>query len=191
MPVQRQNANDQSSSSSNSFLQQIFESRLKSEIDENDLLILLNDTELSRSFDRHSKFTIDHCKLLISAVVHSKNTLSLPEFVSVINLLYTWRNFFRRHDLDRNGIIEPYALVNILNSLRFNLSPSTLEIIVKRYSTRVDNNSPAKISFEHYVQLCARLTLLNNLMQQKSTNDSPRNICSFSIDEFMQLALNL
>ncbi|CAF4746441.1 unnamed protein product [Rotaria sp. Silwood2] len=189
MPVQRHNANDQSSS--NSFLQQIFESRMKNEIDENDLLILLNDTELSRSFDRHSKFTIDHCKLLIAAVVHSKSTLKLPEFISVINLLYTWRNFFRRHDLDRNGIIEPYALVNILNSLRFNLSPSTLETIVKRYSTRVDENSSGKISFEHYVQLCARLTLLNDLMQQKSTNDSPRNVCSFSIDEFMQLALSL
>ena len=35
-----------------------------------------------------------------------------------MDLLYTWRNFFRRHDLDRNGLIEPYALVNVLNSLR-------------------------------------------------------------------------
>ena len=78
-----------------------------------------------------------------------------------------------------------------------------MEIIVKRYSTRADERSSPKISFEHYVQLCARLTMLNglfanetneqigrkknyfllDLMQQKSTNDSPRNVCSFSIDE--------
>jgi len=43
---------------------------IKDEIDENDLLILLNDTDLSRSFDRHSKFNIDHCKLLIAAIAH-------------------------------------------------------------------------------------------------------------------------
>lgn len=177
--------------SSNNFLQKIFESRTKDEIDENDLLLLLNDTELSRSFDRHSKFTIDHCKLLIAAVAHSKTTLNQLEFIAVVNLLFTWRNFFRRHDLDRNGIIETYALVNILNSLRFNLSPTILESIVKRYSTRIDEKSSPKISFEHYVQLCARLTLLNDLLQQKSTSDSPRDLCSFSIDEFMQLALSM
>lgn len=56
--------------------------------------------------------------LTIYDVFQTKSTLALPDFISVINLLYTWRNFFRRHDLDRNGIIEPYALVNILNSLR-------------------------------------------------------------------------
>lgn len=96
----------------------------------------------------------------------------------MINLLYTWRNFFRRYDLDRNGIIETYALVNILNSLRrsilsvekrrehrslflgFNLSPVILESIVKRYAIRIDEKSSPKISFEHYVQLCARLTML-------------------------------
>ena len=50
----------------------------------------------------------------------------------------------------------------------FNLSPSTLEIIVKRYSTRADDNSSAKISFEHYVQLCARLTLLNGMFSIKN-----------------------
>ena len=43
----------------------------------------------------------------------------------------------------------------------FNLSPSTLETIVSRYSTRIDENSSTKVSFEHYVQLCARLTLLH------------------------------
>ena len=43
----------------------------------------------------------------------------------------------------------------------FNLSPSTLEIIVSRYSTRADENSSTKVSFEHYVQLCTRLTLLH------------------------------
>ncbi|CAF0925172.1 unnamed protein product [Adineta steineri] len=181
MPGQRQNIDDQPPS--NSFLQQIFESRMKNEIDENDLLILLNQTDLSHTFDRHSKFNIDHSKLLIAAVAHSKSTLTSAEFISVVELLHTWRNLFRRHDLDRNGIIEPYALVNILNSLRFNLSPTTLEIIVKRYSTRTDEHSSAKVSFEHYIQACARLTLLNDLMHSKSTNGSPRNICSFSIDE--------
>jgi hypothetical protein len=55
--------------------------------------------------------------------------------------------------------------MNFLKILGFNLSPSTLEIIVKRYSTRADENSSAKISFEHYVQLCARLTLLNGIFQ--------------------------
>lgn len=50
----------------------MFESRMKNEIDENDLFILLNQSELSRSFDRHSKFTIDHCKLLIAAITHVK-----------------------------------------------------------------------------------------------------------------------
>jgi len=47
----------------------------------------------------------------------------------------------------------------------FNLSPSTLEIIVKRYATRPDENSSPKISFEHYVQLCARLTMLNGMFE--------------------------
>ncbi|UJR10773.1 hypothetical protein I4U23_014961 [Adineta vaga] len=181
MPIQKQNADD--SSSSNNFLQQIFESRTKNEIDENDLLFLLNETDLSRTFDRNSTFNIDHSKLLITAIAHSKNTLTFPEFVAVVNLLHTWRNLFRRHDLDRNGIIEPYALVNILNSLRFNLSPLTLETIVKRYSTRVDENSSPKVTFEHYIQVCVRLTLLNDLMHQKSGSGSPRSICSFSIDE--------
>jgi hypothetical protein len=35
-----------------------------------------------------------------------------------------------------------------------------LESIIKRYATRIDEKSSPKISFEHYVQLCARLTLL-------------------------------
>ena len=51
--------------------------------------------------------------------------------------------------------------------LEFNLSPSTLEIIVKRYSTRADEHSSPKISFEHYVQLCARLTMLNGLFFER------------------------
>jgi hypothetical protein len=54
-----------------------------------------------------------------------------------------------------------------LNIIGFNLSPSTLETILKRYSTRADDISSAKISFEHYVQLCARLTLLNGMFKQK------------------------
>ncbi|CAF1274114.1 unnamed protein product [Adineta ricciae] len=189
MPVQKQIGDE--SSSANQFLQQIFETRMKNEIDENDLLYLLNHTELSQTFDRNSTFNIDHSKLLIAAIAHSKNTLTYPEFVTVVNLLHSWRNLFRRHDLDRNGIIEPYALVNILNFLRFNLSPSILETVVKRYSTRADEHSSPKVTFEHYIQVCARLTILNDLIHQKSGNGSPRSICSFSIDEFMQLALNL
>ncbi|CAF0835372.1 unnamed protein product [Didymodactylos carnosus] len=187
----------QNDSSSQTNIHKAFQSRRKIEIDDEDLLILLNDSDLSRQFD-HTKFSIEHCKLLISAVNSSLapglDKLPFERFKYVFELLLTWRNLFRRHDLDRNGIIETYALVNILNSLRFNLPPSTLEIIVKRYSTRHDGQ--LKICFEHYIQLCARLTLLNDLMQQKQqsnvdTNVSPRDVCSFSIDEFMQLALTL
>jgi hypothetical protein len=63
-----------------------------------------------------------------------------------------------------------------LKIIGFNLSPSTLETIVKRYSTRVDQNSSAKISFEHYVQLCARLTLLNGMFEQKKIKQRMMNI---------------
>ena len=58
-----------------------------------------------------------------------------------------------------------FAVAIYLIIIGFNLSPSTLEIIVRRYSTRVDDNASAKISFEHYVQLCARLTLLNGTFE--------------------------
>jgi len=166
---------------------------MKDEIDDDDLLIIINDSDISKQFD-HVKFSIDHCKLLISAVNYNSGSerLTYGSFIDVMELLYKWRNLFRRHDLDRNGIIEQYALVNILNSLRFNLPPSTLEKIIKRYSTK--HNGTSKIAFEHYIQLCARLTLLNDLMQdkaQQSVNVSPRDVCSFSVDEFMQLALAL
>jgi hypothetical protein len=60
-------------------------------------------------------------------------------------------------------IILIILLMFFPDKIGFNLSPSTLEIIVKRYTTRVDENSAAKVSFEHYVQLCARLTLLNGM----------------------------
>ena len=52
-----------------------------------------------------------------------------------------------------------------MNLIGFNLSPATLETILNRYSTHSNENSSAKISFEHYVQLCARLTLLNGMIE--------------------------
>lgn len=62
----------------NSILIDFSKQNIQEEIDENDLLILLNETELSRSFDRHSKFTIDHCKLLIAAIAHVNPSFEIP-----------------------------------------------------------------------------------------------------------------
>ncbi|KAF9433177.1 Alpha-1 3/1 6-mannosyltransferase alg-2 [Entomortierella beljakovae] len=85
-------------------------------------------------------------------------TISFNEFIGLWNYIEKWKACFQTYDLDGSGTIDAMELQKALRGFGYNLSESTVSLIVTKYDVR----GRGDISFDNFVQSCVTVQTLTD-----------------------------
>uniref|UniRef100_A0A3Q0QYM8 EF-hand domain-containing protein n=1 Tax=Amphilophus citrinellus TaxID=61819 RepID=A0A3Q0QYM8_AMPCI len=112
----------------------------------------------------YQPFSLETCRLMISMLDRDMScTMGFNEFKDLWQVLNGWRTTFASFDRDQSGTIEGHELQQAITSMGYNLSPQTMNCIMKRYSLN------GRIHFDEFVSCCVRLRALTDQFRRRDT----------------------
>jgi Ca2+-binding EF-hand superfamily protein len=139
-----------------------------------------------------SAFDLDTVKLLMTIFDTDRNgTIDFNEFCGLWKYIKDWQNVFRHFDRDRSGSIDGGELRDALAQFGFNLSPSLLNLVQRKYASGNQGPlSPASgISFDRFVRACV---VVKQLAESFGRLDTDRDgWIQINYEQFMQTVLTL
>ncbi|KAF9524725.1 hypothetical protein CPB83DRAFT_773374 [Crepidotus variabilis] len=145
-------------------------------------------------------FDLDTVKLLMTLFDHDRSgTIGFNEFSGLWKYIKDWQNVFKHFDRDRSGSIDGNELRDALAQFGFNLSPSLLTLVQKKYANQTaaapghgfPGSAPTApgISFDRFVRACV---VVKQLSEAFTRLDSDRDgWIQINYDQFMQTVLTL
>jgi Ca2+-binding EF-hand superfamily protein len=140
-------------------------------------------------------FDLDTVKLLMTIFDTDRNgTINFTEFAGLWKYIKDWQNVFRHFDRDRSGSIDGGELHDALAQFGFNLSPTNLNLVQKKYdikaSTTTSIRGPAPgISFDRFVRACVVVKQLSESFGRLDTDHD--GWIQINYDKFMETVLSL
>ncbi|KAG0047231.1 hypothetical protein BGZ83_007683 [Gryganskiella cystojenkinii] len=104
-------------------------------------------------------------------------------FSSLWNYIEKWKACFQTFDLDRSGTIDTEDFHTALKGFGFNLSPTSVNLIAKKYDARGRGN----ITFDNFVQGC--VTVLNLTETFRRMDHSGTGVVTMSYEQFLSVVL--
>jgi len=130
----------------------------------------------------YQPFSIETCRLMITMLDRDySGKMGFNEFKELWGVLNQWKTTFMNYDRDRSGTMEPHELHAALSAFGYRLSPTALNIMVKRYA--IDN----RISFDDFVACCIRLRALTDQFRRRDV--SQQGVAQFQYDDFIQVSM--
>jgi Ca2+-binding EF-hand superfamily protein len=140
-------------------------------------------------------FDLDTVKLLMTIFDSDRNgTISFTEFAGLWKYIKDWQNVFRHFDRDRSGSIDGPELRDALTQFGYNLSPSVLDLVQRKYDlkanqTMVRGGPQPGISFDRFVRACV---VVKQLTESFGRLDTDRDgWIQINYDQFMHTVLSL
>ncbi|XP_037532708.1 sorcin isoform X2 [Nematolebias whitei] len=132
----------------------------------------------------YQPFSIDTCRLMINMLDRDMSgSLGFNEFKDLCQALNGWKATFASFDRDHSGAVEGQELQQAIQSMGYNLSPQTMNSIMKRYSNH------GRIPFDDFVSCCVRLRALTDQFRRRDTTHSGN--ASFRYDDFIQVTMSI
>jgi len=153
-----------------------------------------------------SPFDLDTCKLLMSIFDTDRSgSIGFNEFSGLWKYIKDWQGVFRHFDKDRSGSIDGAELQAALKQFGYNLSPTMLQLVEKKYDmfkaapTAVPaapgfgGRPPAGaqasgITFDRFVRACVVIKQLTEAFQKVDTDRD--GWIQISYEQFMTIVLN-
>ncbi|KAG0055992.1 Alpha-1 3/1 6-mannosyltransferase alg-2 [Gryganskiella cystojenkinii] len=147
----------------------------------------LSAQELQRALmngDGWTPFNMETVRMMIS--MFDKNcdgSISFDEFIGLWNYIEKWKTCFQTFDQDRSGTIDAQELHTALTGFGYNLSPITVDLIVKKYDVR----GRGDITFDNFVQGC--VTVQNLTDSFRRLDHSGTGVVTMTYEQFLQLVI--
>jgi Ca2+-binding EF-hand superfamily protein len=137
-------------------------------------------------------FDLDTVKLLMTIFDTDRNgTINFTEFAGLWKYIKDWQNVFRHFDRDRSGSIDGGELRDALAQFGFNLSPTLLNLVQKKYASATTSvrGPPPGITFDRFVRACVVVKQLSEAFQRLDTDRD--GWIQINYDQFMETVLSL
>ncbi|XP_076592693.1 sorcin isoform X2 [Chaetodon auriga] len=132
----------------------------------------------------YKPFNLETCRLMISMLDRDMSgTMGFNEFKELWQILNGWKTTFASYDRDRSGTIEGPELQQAISAMGFNLSPQTMNVIMKRSSTN------GRIAFDDFMSCCMRLRGLTDHFRRRDASQTGQAM--FQYDDFIQVTMSL
>ncbi|CAG7854892.1 Peflin AltName: Full=PEF protein with a long N-terminal hydrophobic domain; AltName: Full=Penta-EF hand domain-containing protein 1 [Serendipita indica DSM 11827] len=148
-----------------------------------------------------SPFDLDTVKLLMAMFDTDRSgTIGFQEFAGLWNYIKEWQNVFRHFDRDRSGSIEGNELKAALSQFGYNLNPTLLQLLERKYVLQPKGSAPVAshggygqpqaggITFDRFVRCCVVVRQLTEAFNRLDTQRS--GWIQINYDTFMQTVLS-
>ncbi|KAJ7197167.1 hypothetical protein GGX14DRAFT_552439 [Mycena pura] len=140
-------------------------------------------------FDTDNSGTIDfkggQASVILSLVLYS----NASEFSGLWKYISDWQNVFVHFDRDGSGSIEGSELQQALKSFGYNLSPTLLTLVERKYASTLATGygPPPGITFDRFVRACVVVKTLTESFQRVDTDRD--GWVQISYEQFMSMVL--
>ncbi|KAJ7093231.1 hypothetical protein C8R44DRAFT_402144 [Mycena epipterygia] len=137
-----------------------------------------------------TRFDLDTVKMLMGIFDTDRSgTIDFKEFSGLWRYISDWQNVFRHFDRDGSGSIEGQELAQAMKSFGYNLSPSLLTLVEKKYASApsVGYGPPPGITFDRFVRACVVVKTLTESFQRADTDRD--GWVQLSYEQFMSMTL--
>lgn len=161
-----------------------------------DLCNIMNNCQTIRNHFRIN-WSRELCSIMLSMLDRSGDGfMQWQEFVELQQCLIQWHQVFTQYDHDRSGFIEANELVNIVTNLfKYNLTPQSIETILKRYSRVIMGPGGARclIAFDDFVSVSVRLRAYTDAYRKRDQlqHGGDTGQCTFQYDDFIRCVMCL
>ncbi|KAJ6618361.1 hypothetical protein B0H10DRAFT_1947721 [Mycena sp. CBHHK59/15] len=138
-----------------------------------------------------TRFDLDTVKMLMGIFDSDRSgTIDFNEFSGLWKYISDWQNVFRHFDRDGSGSIEGQELAQAMRSFGYNLTPSLLTMIERKYASAPSTNygPPPGITFDRFVRACVVVKTLTESFQRADTNHD--GWVQLNYEQFMSMTLS-
>jgi len=138
-------------------------------------------------------FDLDTVKLLMTLFDTDRSgTVGFNEFAGLWKYIKDWQGVFRHFDRDRSGSIDNTELAEALRQFNYNLSPSLLQIVQRKYDPQgtpgANPRAAPAITFDRFVRCCVVIKQLTESFHKLDTNGT--GWVQMNYDTFMSTVLS-
>ncbi|KAJ7090274.1 hypothetical protein B0H15DRAFT_256597 [Mycena belliarum] len=138
-----------------------------------------------------TRFDLDTVKMLMGIFdTDHSGTIDFKEFSGLWKYISDWQNVFRHFDRDGSGSIEGQELAQAMKSFGYNLTPSLLTMVERKYASApsVGYGPPPGITFDRFVRACVVVKTLTEAFQRADTDRD--GWVQLSYEQFMSMTLS-
>ncbi|KAF8797225.1 Calpain-B like protein [Argiope bruennichi] len=127
-------------------------------------------------------FSLDVCRSMVAMMdVDRSGKLGLEEFKNLWADIRTWKNVFKRYDIDHSGSLNTIELRAALHSAGYRLNFHVLRALVLRYGKK------GKINFDDFIMCAVKLKTMIETFQERDPRKTM--MASFTLDEVINIFL--
>ncbi|XP_022099910.1 sorcin-like [Acanthaster planci] len=132
----------------------------------------------------YQQFSLETCRVMIAMLDRDySGKMGFSEFKELWTVINQWKQTFIAFDSDRSGTIDGHELANAIRSFGYNLTPSAVGVLLKRYE------KGGRITFDDFVSCAVRLRALTAIFQSR---DAQRNgWANFQYDDFIRCTMSI
>lgn len=138
-----------------------------------------------------TNFDLDTVKMLMNIFDTNRNgTIGYNEFAGLWKYIGDWQNVFRHFDRDRSGAIDARELTEALGSFGYNLTPSLISMIERKYASGPSSAYEPRpgITFDRFVRACVVVKTLTESFQRMDTNRN--GWIQINYEQFLKMVLS-
>ncbi|KAH7909711.1 hypothetical protein BJ138DRAFT_1154590 [Hygrophoropsis aurantiaca] len=139
----------------------------------------------------HPEFDLDTVKMLMNIFdVDHSGTIGFQEFAGLWKYIADWQRVFKHFDRDHSGSIEGRELSEALRSFGYNLAPSLLTLLERKYASGPVGGygPPPGITFDRFLRACVSVKQLTESFQRIDTDND--GWVQLNYEEFMKITLS-
>ncbi|XP_035208367.1 calpain-A-like isoform X3 [Stegodyphus dumicola] len=124
-------------------------------------------------------FSLDVCRSMVAMMdVDRSGKLGLEEFKNLWADIRTWKNVFKKYDIDHSGSLNTIELRAALHSAGYRLNFHVLRALVLRYGKR------GKINFDDFIMCAVKLKTMIETFQERDPRRTLK--ATFTLDEWVE-----
>ncbi|XP_054713836.1 LOW QUALITY PROTEIN: calpain-A-like [Uloborus diversus] len=124
-------------------------------------------------------FSLDVCRSMVAMMdVDRSGKLGLEEFKNLWVDIRTWKNVFKRYDVDHSGSLNTIELRAALHSAGYRLNFHVLRALVLRYGKK------GKVCFDDFIMCAVKLKTMIETFQERDPRKTMK--ATFTLDEWVE-----
>ncbi|KAL1918742.1 uncharacterized protein VTP21DRAFT_2764 [Calcarisporiella thermophila] len=139
-----------------------------------------------------SPFNIETCRLMVNMFdTDNSGTINFQEFAGLWKYIEDWKRLFQTFDTDKSGTINAQELQNALRTFGYNLSPSFIDLLIKKfdkYAGTKNKTGARDVTFDSFVQACVTVKTLTDAFRRYDGDHD--GWIQINYETFLELVVN-